>query len=82
MAVGVRHQFVRLLTRRVHTHRVIDVVGLLERQASVAAVDTRAAGIDEVLDRVMAAGPEDVEEAGDIRLGALAPCNLPRRDRQ
>ena len=82
VAVRVRHQLVRLLARCVQAHRVIDVVGLLERQARVAAVDARAAGIDQVLDRVVAAGLEDVEEAGDIRLGALALCNPPRRDRR
>ena len=50
---------------------MIDVVGFLERQARVAAVDARAAGINEVFDRVVAAGFEDVEEAGDVRADVL-----------
>ena len=66
MAVGVRHQFVGLLGRRVEADRVVDAVVLGERHLGVAAIDAGARGIDEVLYLVVAAAFEDVYEADQV----------------
>ena len=68
MAVAMRHQLVRLLRRRVHAQRVIDVVVDSERHLRVRAVDGRRRRIHEVLDRVVAAALEDVRETDDVRV--------------
>jgi hypothetical protein len=66
VAVGVRHQLVGLLGRGVEADRVIDVVTLGEGHARVAAVDAGTRGVDQMLNRVMAAAFEDVHEADQI----------------
>ena len=68
MAVGVRHQFVGLLRRRVQADRVVDAVVFGERQVRVATVHARTRRVDEVLDVVVATAFEDVREADDVAL--------------
>src|SRR5690348_2219330 len=66
MAVGVRHQFVRLLGRGVQAHRMIHVVAHRERQLLVGAVHRAGRGVDQMLDAIVAAGFEDVDEADQV----------------
>ncbi len=66
--VGVRHQLVGLLAGGVQAHRVVDRVVGGERNLGVGAVDAGRAGVDEVLDAVVAAAFEQVGEADDVRL--------------
>lgn len=68
LGVGSCHQLVRLLGGRVERDRRVDTVPLGERHLLVAAVDRAGAGVDEVLDRVVAASLKDVEEADEIAL--------------
>jgi hypothetical protein len=62
----VRHQLVGLLGRGVQADRVVDVVALGEGHAGVAAVDAGTRGVDQMLNRVLAAAFEDVHEADQI----------------
>ena len=75
MAVGVGHQLVGLLGRGVEADRMIDVVVLGKRHALIAAVDAGTAGIDKVLDAVVATAFENIDEADhvaiDIGMGIL-----------
>lgn len=68
LGVGGGHQLVGLLGGGVERHRRVDAVLLGERHLLVAAVDRAGAGVDEVPDRVVAAGLEDVEEADEVAL--------------
>lgn len=68
LGVGGRHELVGLLGGGVERHRRVDAVLLGERNLLVAAVDRAGAGVDEVLDRVVAAGLEHVEESDEVAL--------------
>ena len=68
LGVGGGHELVGLLGGGVERHRRVDAVLLGERNLLVAAVDRAGAGVDEVLDRVVAAGLEHVEEAYQVAL--------------
>ncbi len=72
LRVGGGHQLVGLLGGGVERHRRVDAVLLGERHLLVAAVDRAGAGIHEVLDRVVAAGLEYVEEADEVALKVCA----------
>lgn len=68
LGVGGGHELVGLLGGGVERHRRVHAVLLGERHLLVAAVDRAGAGVDEVLDRVVAAGLEHVEEADEVAL--------------
>lgn len=68
LGVGGGHELVGLLGGGVQRHRRVDAVLLGERNLLVAAVDRAGAGVDEVLDRVVAAGLKHVEEAHEVAL--------------
>ena len=65
-AVGMGQQFVALLRGGIKRDGVIDLVIGAVGDFLVGAVDAAAAGVDEVLDGVMAAGFEDVVEADEV----------------
>ena len=62
----MRHQLVGLLGRGVQRDRMVDVLVHRERHLGVEAVDGRRRREDQVLDRVVAAPLEDVEETDDV----------------
>ena len=68
MAVGVRHEFIRLLRRRIEADRMVDIVRRRERRLLLVAVDRRARSKEQMLHLMMAARLEDVEEADDVRV--------------
>lgn len=68
LGVGGGHELVGLLCDGVERHRRVHAVLLGERHLLVAAVDRAGAGVDQVLDRVVAAGLEHVEEADEVAL--------------
>lgn len=68
LGVGGGHELVGLLCGGVERHRRVHAVLLGERHLLVAAVDRAGAGVDQVLDRVVAAGLEHVEEADEVAL--------------
>ena len=68
LGVGGGHELVGLLGGGVERHRRVHTVLLGERNLLVAAVDRAGARVDEVLDRVVAAGLEHVEEADEVAL--------------
>lgn len=72
LGVGGGHELVGLLGGGVERHRRVHAVLLGERHLLVAAVDRAGAGVDKVLDRVVAAGLEDVEEADEVALEVCA----------
>lgn len=72
LGVGGGHELVGLLGGGVERHRRVHAVLLGERHLLVAAVDRAGAGVGEVLDRVVAAGLEDVEEADEVALEVCA----------
>ena len=72
LGVGGGHELVGLLGGGVERHRRVHAVLLGERHLLVAAVDRAGAGVDEVLDRVVAAGLEHVEEAHEVTLQVCA----------
>ena len=63
MAVGVGHQLVGLLARRIEAHWMVYSLVLGKRQLGVAAIDRAAAGIHQVLHPVVAAALKDVAKA-------------------
>lgn len=68
LGVSGGHELVGLLGGGVERHRGVDTVLLGERHLLVAAVDRAGTGVDQVLDRVVAAGLEDVKETHEIAL--------------
>src|SRR5262249_1427633 len=68
MAVGMRHQFIRFLCRRIETDRMIDIVMDRERQMGVAAVDRTRGSKNQMTGLAMAAALEDVEKTGEISI--------------
>ena len=67
-AVAVGEEFIALLGGGVEADGVVDAVFDAEGDLLVAAVDAAGGGVDEVLNRVMPAGFEDVVEAEDVAL--------------
>ena len=59
----MRHQFVRLLGRGIEADRMIDIVGVRERQLGVGAIDRRRRRKDQMLAAVVPAAFQHVEEA-------------------
>lgn len=72
LGVGGGHELIGLLGGGVERHRRVHAVLLGERHLLVAAVDRAGTGVDQVLDRVVAAGLEDVEEADEVALQVSA----------
>lgn len=72
LGVGGGHELVGLLGSGVERHRRVHAVLLRERHLFVAAVDRAGARVDEVPDRVVAAGLEHVEEADEVALQVCA----------
>lgn len=68
LGIGSGHELVGLLGGGVERHRRVHAVLLGERHLLVAAVDRAGARVDEVLDRVMAARLEHVEESDEVAL--------------
>ena len=68
LAVAVGEELVGLLGGGVEGDGVVHLVVHGEGHLFVPAVDGGAGGVDQVLDRVVAAGLEDVVEADDVRL--------------
>lgn len=66
MAIGMRHQFVGFFACGVKTQRMVDVLVDRKGHGSIGAIDTGTAGIDKVLDAVVATTFEDVGKADDI----------------
>ena len=61
-------KLVALLRGRVEAHRIVHAVVDAERDLLVATINGTAAGIDQVLDRVMPTGFKDVVEAHHVAL--------------
>ena len=68
LGVGGGHELVGLLGGGVERHRRVDAVLLGERHLLVAAVDRAGTSVDQVPDRVVAAGLEDIEESDEVAL--------------
>ena len=66
MAVGVGHQLVGLLGRRVEAERMVDIVVDRERHLGVGAVDRAGRGIDQVPAPLVPAALQHVEEADEV----------------
>ncbi|MNE21337.1 hypothetical protein D3C80_1144920 [compost metagenome] len=69
VGVGVGHQLVGLLARRVEGDGVIHPVRGLERHLLVQAVHRAGRGVDQVLDPVMATPLQHGQGAGEIAVG-------------
>lgn len=72
MRVAVRHQLVGFFGGGVKADRVIDIVFDAEGKFFVGAVDGARRRVNQMFGFVMAAGFEDVDEAGDVALGIRA----------
>jgi len=68
LRVGMRHQFVTLLARRIQTNRIIDLVVFAVRDLAVEAINRTGRRIEQMLHLVVAAGLENVEEAHEVAL--------------
>ena len=68
LRVGMRHQFVALLARRIQTNRVVDLVVFAVGHLRVQAINGTGRSIEQVLYLVVAAGLENIEEADHIAL--------------
>ena len=68
-AVGVRHQLVRLLGGRIERERMVDIVVHGKRHRGVGAVDGASRGVDEMVNPLVAATFENIDEASDIAVG-------------
>ena len=66
MAVGVGHEFVGLLARRVQRERMVHVVMHRERHRRIRAIDAGTRGINEVLHAIMSTSFKDMREAEDV----------------
>ena len=66
MAVGMGHQLIGFLAGGVETQRMVNVVMHREGHRGVGAIHAGTAGIDEVLDAVVAAAFEDMGETDDV----------------
>ncbi len=68
LRVGMRHQFVALLARRIQTNRVVDLVVFAVRDLAVQAINRTGRRIEQMLHLVVAACLENVEEADHVAL--------------
>lgn len=68
MAVGVGHELIGFLRRRVEADGMIHIVRRREGRLLLIAVHRGAGRIEEVFHRVMAARFEDIEKSHDVRL--------------
>ena len=68
VAVGVGHQLVGFFCRGIEADGMVDVVVGRKRHDGIAAVDRAGGGIEQMADRKVAAGLEDVEETGQVRV--------------
>ena len=68
LGIAVGEEFVALLGCRIQAHRIIHPVIRAERNFLVAAVHTAGASVDQVLDRMMPAGLQDVVEPDHVAL--------------
>lgn len=66
LGVGGGHELVGLLGGGVQRHRRVHVVVLAERHLLVASVDARRRGVHEMLNRVVPAGLQYVEESDEV----------------
>src|SRR6516164_2211027 len=66
MAIGMRHQLIRLFRRRIEADRMIDIVVYGKRQARVGSIDRTGGGEDEVVGFTMLASFQNIEESGEI----------------
>src|SRR5215210_1460122 len=66
MAVGMRHQLVRLLGGRVQAYRMVGVVVHAERQLSIRTVHARRACVYQMPAAMVPACLQYVEESGDV----------------
>ena len=66
LAVAVRHELVALLGGGIEAHGVIHIVVGGEGNFCIATVNARRAGINEMFNRIVAAGFENVIESDDI----------------
>ena len=68
LRVGMRHQFVALLARRIQTNRVVDLVVFAVRDLAVQAINRTGRRIEQMLHLVVAACLENIEEADHVAL--------------
>lgn len=68
MAVGVGHELVGFLRRRIEADGMIHVIRRREGRFLLIAVHGRAGRVEKVLHRVMAACFENIEKSHDVRL--------------
>lgn len=68
LGVRVGHQLVALLGGGIEAHGVVDLVIGAVGHLLVGAVDTRAAGVDQMVDGIVAASLEDVVEPYEVAL--------------
>jgi hypothetical protein len=65
------HQLIGLLGGRVVADGVVHRIAFGKRHLGVAAIDAGAAGIDQMLDLVLAAALQDIAKAQQIRVGVV-----------
>jgi len=68
MAVGVRHQLIGLFGGGVEADRMVAGLAFAKGQAAVAAIDTAARGIDQMLDGLLTTAFEHMAKADHIAL--------------
>ena len=66
--VGVRHQFIGFLGRRIQTDRMINGITLAEGEFCVSSIDAGTGGIDQTWRLGMAASFQNAQESLQIRL--------------
>jgi hypothetical protein len=66
MAVGMRHQFIGFLARRIQAHRMIDIVMHRKRHFGIGAVYRAAGRIHKVFYTGLAAALQDIGKAEQI----------------
>ena len=66
MAVGVGHQLIGFLGRGVQADRMIHIVMHRKRHLGIGAIHRTGRGVDQMLDRVMTAGFQDIHEADQV----------------
>lgn len=66
--VGMRHQLVALLARRIQTNRIVDLVVLAVGHLAVEAINGTRRGVEQVRHTVIAACLQDVQEPDHVAL--------------